>query len=99
MRNTRLYEPVSSVRRNLFLGAQSGVFAVGNAYSKLQQGRSGKDNLMSWYEDSDDYGNENGIAVVVSSESTSLYSTAKTTLLSLLALTQLLTKSSNNVNR
>jgi N4-gp56 family major capsid protein len=61
--STRIYEPVSSVRRNLFLGAQSGVFAVGNAYSKLQQGRSGKDNLMSWYEDSDDYGNENGIAV------------------------------------
>jgi len=61
--STRLYEPTSNVRRNLFLGAQSGVFAVGNAYSKLQQNRSGKENLMSWYEDSDDYGNENGIAV------------------------------------
>jgi len=61
--NTRLYEPTSNVRRNLFLGSQAGVFAVGNAYSKMQQGRSGKDNLMSWYEDSDDYGNENGIAV------------------------------------
>jgi len=61
--STRIYEPTSNVRRNLFLGAQSGVFAVGNAYSKMQQGRSGKENLMSWYEDSDDYGNENGIAV------------------------------------
>ena len=61
--NTRIYEPVSSVRRSVFLGAQAGVFAVGNAYSKLQQNRIGKDNLMSWYEDSDDYGNENGIAV------------------------------------
>lgn len=61
--STRIYSPVSNVRRNLFLGAQSGVFAVGNAYSKLQQNRTGKENLMSWYEDSDDYGNENGIAV------------------------------------
>lgn len=61
--STRIYEPVSSVRRNLFLGSQAGVFAVGNAYSKMQQARAGKDNLMSWYEDSDDYGNENGIAV------------------------------------
>jgi N4-gp56 family major capsid protein len=61
--NTRIYEPVSNVRRNVFLGAQAGVFCVGNAYSKLQQNRVGKDNLMSWYEDSDDYGNENGIAV------------------------------------
>lgn len=61
--STRIYSPVTSVRRNLFLGAQAGVFAVGNAYSKLQQNRVGKENLMSWYEDSDDYGNENGIAV------------------------------------
>lgn len=61
--STRIYEPVSSVRRNVFLGSQAGVFAVGNAYSKMQQARAGKDNLMSWYEDSDDYGNENGIAV------------------------------------
>lgn len=61
--STRIFSPVSNVRRNLFLGAQAGVFATGNAYSKLQQGRTGKDNLMSWYEDSDDYGNENGIAV------------------------------------
>ena len=61
--NTRIFEPVSNVRRSVFLGAQAGVFAVGNAYSKLQQNRIGKDNLMSWYEDSDDYGNENGIAV------------------------------------
>lgn len=61
--NTRLYSPVSNVRRNLFLGAQAGVFATGNAYNKLQQNRTGKENLMSWFEDSDDYGNENGIAV------------------------------------
>ena len=61
--STRIYEPASNVRRNLFLGAQAGVFAIGNAYPQLSQNRVGKDNLMSWYEDSDDYGNENGIAV------------------------------------
>ena len=61
--STRVFEPVSNVRRNLFLGCQAGVFAIGNAYPSLAQNRIGKDNLMSWYEDSDDYGNENGIAV------------------------------------
>jgi len=61
--STRIFTPASNVRRNLFLGAQAGVFAIGNAYPSLAQNRVGKDNLMSWYEDSDDYGNENGIAV------------------------------------
>lgn len=61
--STRIYSPITSVRRNLFLGAQAGVFAMGNAYSQLAQQRVGKDNLMSWYEESDDYGNEFGVAV------------------------------------
>jgi len=61
--STRIFSPVTNVRRNLFLGAQAGVFGIGNAYGKLAQGSVGKDNLMSWFEDSDDYGNENGIAV------------------------------------
>ena len=61
--STRIFSPVSNVRRNLFLGAQAGVFAIGNAYKMLEQRRVGKDNLMSWYEDVDDYGNENGVAV------------------------------------
>jgi N4-gp56 family major capsid protein len=61
--STRLYEPVSNVRRNLFLGAQAGVFAMGAAYDSIEQGRVGKDNLMSWYEQKDDYGNEKGISV------------------------------------
>ncbi len=61
--STRIYTPATSVRRNLFLGAQAGVFAVGNAYSKLAQNAMGSGNMMSWFEDSDDYGNENGIAV------------------------------------
>jgi len=60
--STRIFSPVTSVRRNLFLGAQAGVFALGNAYKMLEQRKVGKDNLMSWYEDVDDFGNENGIA-------------------------------------
>jgi N4-gp56 family major capsid protein len=61
--NTRIYEPVSNVRRNLFLGAQAGVFAMGSAYDSIESSRVGKDNLMSWYEQKDDYGNEKGISV------------------------------------
>lgn len=61
--NTRIYAPSSTVRRNLFLGAQAGVFAIGNAYDTMEQQRVGKDNMMSWYEETDDYGNEKGIAV------------------------------------
>ena len=53
----------SSGKRNLFLGAQAGVFAIGNAYDSMEQSRVGKDNYMSWYEEVDDYGNEKGIAV------------------------------------
>jgi N4-gp56 family major capsid protein len=61
--STRIYSPVSNVRRNLFLGAQAGTFAIGNAYGRMEQKGVGKDNMMSWYEDTDDYGNEQGIAV------------------------------------
>jgi N4-gp56 family major capsid protein len=61
--STRIFTPAASVRRNLFLGAQAGVFAMGNAYDTMEQQRVGKENLMSWYEETDDYGNEKGIAV------------------------------------
>lgn len=61
--STRIYSPTSNVRRNVFLGAQAGVFAIGNAYDSIEQRRVGKDNLMSWYEEADDYGNEKGVAV------------------------------------
>jgi N4-gp56 family major capsid protein len=61
--STRVWSPRSNVRRNLFLGAQAGVFAMGNAYDSMEQARVGKENLMSWYEETDDYGNEKGIAV------------------------------------
>jgi N4-gp56 family major capsid protein len=60
--STRIYNPTGSVRRNLFLGAQAGVFAVGNAYDKISQRKVGSKNLMSWYEEIDDYGNEKGVA-------------------------------------
>ena len=52
-----------TVYRNLFLGAQAGVFALGSAYDGIEKERVGKDNLMSWYEQTDDYGNEKGISV------------------------------------
>ncbi|MEA3427702.1 MAG: N4-gp56 family major capsid protein [Thermodesulfobacteriota bacterium] len=61
--STYTYSPISNVRRNLFLGSQAGVFGIGNAYDKIGQRKSGSENLMSWYEDTDDYGNEKGIAV------------------------------------
>jgi len=61
--STRIYEPTSNVRRNLFLGSQAGVFAMGGAYDSIESSRVGKDNLMSWYEQKDDYGNEKGISV------------------------------------
>jgi N4-gp56 family major capsid protein len=61
--STRIHTAVSSTRRNLFLGAQAGVFAMGGAYDNIEKQRVGKDNLMSWYEETDDYGNEKGISV------------------------------------
>lgn len=59
----RIYSPVSNVRRNLFLGAQAGVIAFGNAYDTIDQKKYGKGNMFSWYEETDDYGNEKGIGV------------------------------------
>jgi N4-gp56 family major capsid protein len=63
LESTRIYTPAANVRRNLFLGAQAGVFAMGGAYDSIEKTRVGKDNLMSWYEEVDDYGNEKGISV------------------------------------
>jgi N4-gp56 family major capsid protein len=61
--STRIHTAVANVRRNLFLGAQAGVFAMGGAYDSIEKNRVGKDNMMSWYEEADDYGNEKGISV------------------------------------
>jgi len=63
MEAQRIYSPASNVYNNLFLGAQAGVFAMGGAYDSIETQRVGKDNLMSWYEERDDYGNEKGISV------------------------------------
>ena len=46
----------------LFLGAQAGVVAFGNAYSKLDSSAMGGGAFMSWAERTADYGNEKGIA-------------------------------------
>lgn len=57
-----IYSPRTNVRRNLLLGAQAGVFALGNAYDRIDQKKKGSDNFISWNEDVDDYGNEKGIS-------------------------------------
>lgn len=61
--STRLHRPAATKVRNLFLGAQAGVYCVGSAYDKLESDRVGKGNMMSWYEEKTDYGNEKGISV------------------------------------
>ena len=59
--SNRIYSPRTSVRRNLFLGAQAGTFAIGNAYDRIDQKKFG-DLPMSWVEDLDDYNDKKGIA-------------------------------------
>jgi len=61
--SSRIYSPSTNVRRNLMLGSQAGVFAQGNAYKKRHQANVGSGNLFRWFEEVDDYGNEEGIAV------------------------------------
>jgi N4-gp56 family major capsid protein len=60
--SNRIYTPTTNVRRNLFLGAQAGVFALGNAYDRMDQKKVGKDNYITWVEKSQDYGNKKGLA-------------------------------------
>jgi len=49
---------------NVFLGANAGVVAFGNAYSSLGIDNPMRvDSLASWFEQSDDYGEEYGFAV------------------------------------
>ena len=38
---------------------------MGSAYDSIEKERMGKDNLMSWYEQTDDFGNEKAISVLV----------------------------------
>ncbi len=49
--------------RGLFLGRGAGVLAFGNPYDKLDQESVGSENMMSWFEEKGDYGNEKGVAV------------------------------------
>jgi len=58
----RIYSPLTNVRRNLFLGAQAGVFALGNAYDKMGQKKAGSNNYISWVEKNRDYENKRGLA-------------------------------------
>ncbi len=58
----RIYSPLTDVRRNLFLGAQAGVFALGNAYDKMGQKKAGSNNYISWVEKDRDYNNKRGLA-------------------------------------
>jgi len=59
----RIVSPLTNVRRNLFLGAQAGVFTLGNAYDRMKQNVVGKDNYLSWVEQDQDYENQKGLAV------------------------------------
>lgn len=51
-----------TVAHCLFLGAQAGVIAMGNAYPRARQSGVGGGAFMSWAERVDDYGNEMGVA-------------------------------------
>jgi hypothetical protein len=57
-----IVSPIANVRRNLLLGSQAGVFALGNAYDKIDQRKVGTDNFLSWNEEVNDYGNIKGVA-------------------------------------
>lgn len=51
----------SQYARCLFLGANAGVLAFGNAYDQLDQGYYGSENMFAWSEEIDDHGNEKAV--------------------------------------
>lgn len=53
-----IYTPAANVRRNLFLTARAGCFAMGNAYDKIKQKKMGKDNFIDWHEYTRDAGDK-----------------------------------------
>ncbi len=55
-------DDAGNLTHNLFLGAQAGVIAFGNSYKKLGRPTLGKGNYFSWFENTEDYGNEAGVA-------------------------------------
>lgn len=54
---------VANDTANLFLGAQAGVFAMGNAYDKVDQSSNGGGGYFKWVEQVNDYGNNKGVGV------------------------------------
>jgi hypothetical protein len=56
-----IHSPTTSVRRAVLMGAQALSFGLGNPYDAIDQARFGKNNYMSWWRRSDDYGNIKGI--------------------------------------
>lgn len=60
---TLIHATAASSRSHAVLfGAQAMVVAFGNAFPASQQARMGRDNLLNWAEEVDDYGNEQGVA-------------------------------------
>lgn len=52
----------TGVTHNLFLGAQAGVFAMGNAYDKMDRGRMGGGSFFKYFEERDDHDNEKAVS-------------------------------------
>lgn len=58
------YIPVDTTNNrvyNLFLGAQAGAFAMGNAYKKRRRAALGGGSFFSWSEQTDDHGNSEAV--------------------------------------
>lgn len=52
----------TGVTHNLFLGAQAGVFAMGNAYDKIDRGKMGGGSYFKYHEEVDDHDNEKAVS-------------------------------------
>lgn len=53
-----IYASTTTIRRNIFLAARAGCFALGNAYDGMDQKKYGKDNFISWHEYTRDAGDK-----------------------------------------
>jgi N4-gp56 family major capsid protein len=63
--STRIYSPVSNVRRNLFLGAQAGVVAFANPFDKIDKEMYDAKLPLAWAEEVRDYRFVKGIAAAM----------------------------------
>ncbi|MEY5062018.1 MAG: hypothetical protein RIS45_1939 [Planctomycetota bacterium] len=52
----------SGLTHNLFLGANAGVFALGNAYDKIDRGKMGGGSFFKYHEDTDDHDNQKAVS-------------------------------------